>query len=92
MPSDARAEAIAHLRQLRDCLQSDKSGPELAPLVEECEQLIRSVETFHMEAIRFRVYGLHRRLTSATHDVPEQAGRLIENVRQALQAAGFQTR
>ena len=92
MPSDARAEAIDRLRQLRDCLQSDKGGPELAPLVEECEQLIRSVETFHMEAIRFRVYGLHRQLTSGTHDVPEQAGRLIENVRQALQAAGFQTR
>ena len=60
-------------------------------MVEECEQLIRAVETFHMEAIRFRVYGLRQQLTSGTHEVPEQAGRLIENAREALQAAGFQT-
>ena len=91
MPSDARAAALDCLRRLRNCLQSDKRGPELAPLVEECEQLIRAVETFHMEAIRFRVYGLRQQLTSGTHEVPEQAGRLIENAREALQAAGFQT-
>ena len=53
---------------------------------------MRAVDAFHMEAIRFRMYGLQRKLITKGLDVPKDARRLMENAREALQAAGFQTR
>jgi hypothetical protein len=59
-------------------------------LAEECDALIRAVEAFHMEAIRFRMYGLQRQLASGKHSVPEDTRRLVDEIREALQKAGFQ--
>ena len=92
MPIDARAVALDSIRQLIDCLQSGQGSAELTSLVEQCEQLMRAVDAFHMEAIRFCMYGLQRKLVTEGLDVPKDARRLIENAREALHAAGFQTR
>jgi hypothetical protein len=85
---DSRAIALERLGQLRDCLAQGADDDGLSGFVEQTAQLARSVETFHMEAIRFRLFGLRRQLT--THaGVPPAAAGLLEEVSQALEAAGF---
>ncbi len=89
MTADQRATALARLRELGECLRTPGGAPAAA---EDCEHLIRAVEAFHPEGVRFRMYGLHRRLTADTQEVPAAAMRLLEAAREALQAAGFRTR
>ena len=57
-------------------------------VISECDALIEAVEAFHMEAIRFRMYGLHRRLKM---DEAVAAGtvKMLEEARTSLGAAGF---
>ena len=45
-----------------------------------------------MEAIRFRMFGLSRQLELSSDSVPEDAKKIFEEAREALQAAGFLTR
>ncbi len=92
MAADQRATALARLRQLGEWLRAASAPPAAAGAVEDCEQLIRAVEAFHPEGVRFRMYGLHRRLAADGGEVPPAAVRLLEEARDALQAAGFKTR
>ena len=89
MAPDQRATALARLRELGECLRAAGGAPAAA---EDCEHLIRAVETFHPEGVRFRLYGLHRRLTADGGEVPAAAISLLEAAREALQSAGFKTR
>ncbi len=89
MTADQRATALARLRELGECLHAAGSAQGAA---EDCEQLIRAVEAFHPEGVRFRVYGLRRRLAADGEEIPPAAMRLLEAARDALQAAGFRTR
>ena len=89
MTADQRTIALARLRELGECLRAACGAP---AAVEDCEHLIRAVEAFHPEGVRFRLYGLHRRLTADGGEVPAAAIRLLEAARDALQAAGFRTR
>jgi hypothetical protein len=45
-----------------------------------------------MEAIRFRMYGLRRGLTSDGVDVSAETIKMLEEVQDALEAAGFKVR
>ena len=45
-----------------------------------------------MEAIRFRMYGLRRKLTSDGADVPVEIIKMFEEAQDALEAAGFKIR
>ena len=45
-----------------------------------------------MEAIRFRMYGLRRKLTSDGADVPAETIKMFEEAQDALEAAGFKIR
>ena len=92
MAADPRGTALARLRELGECLRSAGDRPAAAGAVEDCEHLVRAVEAFHPEGVRFRLYGLHRRLAAAGAEVPPAAMRLLEAARDALQAAGFRTR
>ena len=58
--------------------------------IEECEALITAVRAFHMEAIRFRMYNVDRRLTSL--DAPAEARTAFTDARHELEEAGFHTR
>ena len=89
--SDRRATALARLRELGECLRGAADRPAAAGAVEECEHLVRAVEAFHPEGVRFRLYGLRRRLTADDGEVPAAAVRLLEAAREALHAAGFKT-
>ena len=86
MTSDHRTAAIDHLRALRERLGSGSADPSAA---EECEQLIRAVEAFHMEGARFRMHGLRRRLASGDAPAPDGALQLLDAAAEALRSAGF---
>ena len=87
--NDFRDTALERLGQLRDCLGQSADNDSLASLAEQTEQLARSVETFHMEAIRFRFFGLRRQLATQPGPVPPEAAGLLEEVSHALEGAGF---
>ena len=90
MTVDGRAVALERLRQLRDCLAQSANADSLAHLVEEIDLLSTSVESFHMEAIRFRLFGLRRHLAAQDRPLPDGASGLLDDAGAALEAAGFQ--
>ena len=73
-------------------LAAQSNAKDLAPLVEECGHLVDAVQAFHMEAIRFRMYGLNRQMHGGDHAVSREALALFDEARAALEAAGFRTR
>ena len=91
MSTDHRSTALERLGELRGRLEQ-LDGTDHDTLVSECDLLIKAVEAFHMEGIRFRMYGLHRRLTSDTAVVPVDVVHILETARTSLGAAGFKTK
>ncbi len=92
MSAEHRATAIDRIATLRRLLDGQPNASDLAPLVDECEHLANAVQAFHMEAIRFRMYGLNRQMKSGGHTLPYEALALLDEAREALEAAGFRTR
>ena len=89
---DSRATALDRLSRLHDCFSHSAEAHRLQSLAEQTEQLVRSVETFHMEAIRFRLFGLRRQMTRYAGPLPPEAAGLLDQASHALEAAGFQVR
>ena len=89
MTSDHPATALEGLRKVRERLQEGASDPAAA---EECDHLIRAVEAFHMEGVRFRMYGLRRRLAAAGTPAAGDLVQLLDDARDTLRAAGFTIR
>ena len=89
MPDDLRATAVERLAQLRDCLR--QGGDDLSTYVEQTDQLIVAIHASHMEAVRFRLFGLRRQFASHRDTLPEPATGLLEEAGAALQEAGFRT-
>lgn len=79
------------LQALRRFLESQPDTAGFANSIAECDALVRAIDAFHVEAIRFRMYGLHRKLTASTC-VPDEALRFLEEAQTALLAAGFKTK
>jgi len=77
--------AIELLRKFRSLMQEETGHTDVA---DDCDELIRAVESFHMEAIRFRMHGLQRKLTSENTEASQFVQELKE-IRNALEAAGF---
>jgi hypothetical protein len=88
--SERTAPALARLDVLLPVLATLAPGQIRDHLVEEAEALRRAVAAFHMEAIRFRMYSVDRLLGQAGN--PGDTRRLFDDVRQALETAGFHTR
>lgn len=92
MSNPYRVEAERRLGELLCALRGQPDREALAPIVELCEQLERSLQAFHLEAIRFRMFTLSRQLRRPELGVPAEALALFEALGDALEAAGFQTR
>ena len=92
MSAEDQATAVERIETLRRLLEAQPNAAALASQIEECEHLVSAVRAFHMEAIRFRMYGLSRQLTSGAHAVPPETVALIDEARTALEAAGFKTK
>ena len=67
-----------------------KTMADHARFEDETQALLRAVAAFHMEAIRFRMHSVERLLRAP--GVPAELTRAFEDVRHALEEAGFHTR
>lgn len=88
--SDRTAPALAKLDALLPHFDALPAGPLRDQLVEEGQALRRAVAAFHMEAIRFRMHSVDRRLRF--DDAPQALTTLFDELRQELETAGFHTR
>lgn len=82
--------ALAKLDELLAALEKLPRTGDLTRLIDETQALRRAVAAFHMEAIRFRMYSVDRALKTAGDAAAARPE--FEELRQALEAAGFHTR
>jgi hypothetical protein len=87
--SERTAPALARIDELLPRLKAQPATPENTDLLETAEALRRAVAAFHMEAIRFRMYGVERALLRMAD---AESLRIFGEVREALEKAGFHTR
>ena len=88
--SERTAASLAALDVLIPKIKALPASPAAESLKEEAEALRRAVSAFHMEAIRFRIYNVDRSIKQIG-DEPSLR-KALEDVRQALETAGFHTR
>lgn len=89
--TDHRQAAAAKVAELIDALGTHPSAA-TAAMAEEAEALIRAINAFHMEGIRFRMFNVDRLLARVDDALPPNAAALLEQARHHLEAAGFHTR
>ena len=90
--SDPRNAAIVQMKNLIAIIQQQPAGDARGALLAECESLVRAIEAFHMEGIRFRAYNVDRLLHKGGVTLPAAAGEAFSQMRQHLDEAGFHTR
>lgn len=88
--SERTAPSLAQLDALLAVLAGLPPSVTTSQLTEETQALRRAVAAFHMEGIRFRMHAVDR-LTHAAGD-PAALRQALEDVRHALETAGFHTR
>lgn len=88
--SERTAESLAILDRLLPALEALPAGDAREELLEEAQALRRAVAAFHMEAIRFRMHSVDRRLR--LEGDPADARARFDELRDALERAGFHTR
>jgi hypothetical protein len=90
--SDHTAAALAKLEQLAPILNALPRNADTARVCAEIDALRRAVAAFHLEAIRFRMFNVERAMLRGGEAYPQSAKDRFEELRQALEAAGFHTR
>ena len=88
--SERTAPSLAKLDALLPLISGLPASPATTSLTENAEALRRAVAAFHMEAIRFRMHNFDRALHTAGDPAPVRQA--FEDVRHALETAGFHTR
>jgi hypothetical protein len=88
--SERTAASLAKLDAFLPMIATLPASSSTTSLSEDAEALRRAVASFHMEAIRFRMYAVDRGIRAAGD--PATVRQSFEEVRQALEAAGFHTR
>ena len=88
--SEKTAASLARLDALLARLKNLPASDQHAELVETAEALRRAVAAFHMEAIRFRMYGVDRLLRLSGDDPTSR--QIFNELRHELESAGFHTR
>ena len=88
--SERTAASLAKFDEFFPVLNSLGERPSHARLVDDAEALRRAIASFHMEAIRFRMHNVDRGLKEAGDPAPARAA--FEQLRHALEEAGFHTR
>ena len=87
--TEKTAPALARIDALLPALARLPESPDRRQLIEDADALRRAVAAFHMEAIRFRMFSVDRLLKQIGD---EGTTKLFDEVRHALEAAGFHTR
>ena len=88
----ARETAKIHAAELLKLLQARPDQATAARALYETEQLKRAIDSFHMEAIRFRMFGIDRFLHSPASHSSDSELQTLRQLKTALEDAGFQTR
>jgi hypothetical protein len=88
--SERTAPSLAKLDALLPLIAALPASPATTTLSENTDALRRAVAAFHMEAIRFRMYNVDRAIHGAGDPAAIRAA--FEDVRHALETAGFHTR
>jgi hypothetical protein len=89
MSEDPRLIAKARAHEL---IQSFDRHPDGAAARQQCEHLARAIDSFHMEAIRFRMFTVDRMVSNGEVALDADGLRLLEELKAALEAAGFHTK
>jgi hypothetical protein len=90
--SERTAPALAKLDELLPILRALPTGKDTERILDETDALRRAVAAFHMEAIRFRMHNVDRLLKNGGEAFPPLSRQIFEELRSALEAAGFHTR
>jgi 2'-5' RNA ligase len=88
--SEKTAASLARLDALIPLLQNLPPSDRKDELLETAAALRRAVAAFHMEAIRFRMFGVDRLLRMSGDDPASR--QIFNDLRHELETAGFHTR
>ena len=88
--SEKTAASLAKIDALLLALRALPTTEHTPELLETAEALQRAIAAFHMEAIRFRMFGVDR-LLKLSGDAAA-ARKIFDELRSELEAAGFHTR
>ena len=88
--SERTAASLAKFDEFFPMLKNLSPGPAHERLIDDAEALRRAIASFHMEAIRFRMHNVDRAIREAGDEAAARAA--FEQLRQALEEAGFHTR
>lgn len=93
-PNAAEFRTLARTRvsDLVARLEAEGGRARFAEVLDLAAHLGRAIDSFHMEAIRFRMFTLDRKFKNGTIPVSPEAQAILEDIKHALEAAGFQTR
>ncbi len=89
--SQRTAPALAKLDELLPILANLPQAPAVSALRDQADALRHAIAAFHMEAIRFRTHAVDRDLRSGAAPYPKITRSLFDELRHALEAAGFTT-
>jgi hypothetical protein len=88
--SERTAASLAKFHELLPRLKALPGHQDHSGLIDDAEALGRAISAFHMEAIRFRMFRVDRALKHLGD--PPDTRATFEQLRQALEDAGFHTR
>jgi hypothetical protein len=88
--SERTSPSLTQLDALLACLKAQPETAALTQLFVEADALRSAVSAFHLEAIRFRMFSVERLLLTCADQAG--CGAAFEDLRSALEAAGFHTR
>jgi hypothetical protein len=89
---EARSRAVEKATELLGLLRARPDQGSVAKPVYEAEQLLVAIRSFHMEAIRFRMYSIDRFLSTPGSGATAAELAALQDLHAALEAAGFHTR
>jgi hypothetical protein len=89
---EARARAVEQATSLLALLRARPNQGSVAKPVYEAEQLLTAIQSFHMEAIRFRMYSIDRFLSTPGSGATAEEIAVLQDLHASLEAAGFHTR
>lgn len=87
-----RALARTRVNDLVKQLEAEGGRPTFAEALDLADHLGRAIDSFHMEAIRFRMFTLDKLFASGRLQPSPAVSGILDEIKHALEAAGFQTK
>jgi hypothetical protein len=93
-PTRDQCRAVARTRvdDFVSKLKAEGGGQTYAEAIELAGHLGRAIDSFHLEAIRFRMFTIDRLFSTGRLPASPEVLAILDEVKHALEAAGFQTK